>query len=162
MRTNCICLPAISGKQRQNGSIPKSSFLFRKYCAKTITVIKNITVTGFPTMKTSAKRYRIGMLFWNRLMGRDTDRKTFGGSMLYCFRTVRTVWKRMNGQRTGRMFLMPGMNGGARRAGAYTTAAGTGLLYCWLRRQTDNFRFVGGRMTPRYAGSFFIVHMVSL
>lgn len=75
-------------------------------------------------------------------MGRDTDRKTSGGSMRSCSRTARTVWKRMNGQRTGRMFLMPGMNGGARRAGAYTIAAGTGLSYYWLRQQTDKPQFV--------------------
>jgi hypothetical protein len=40
------------------------------------------------------------------------------------------------------MFLMPGMNGGARRAGAYTIAAGTGLSYYWLRQQTDKPQFV--------------------
>ena len=137
MRIDCICLHMISAKQRQKALTPKNSFLFQKYCAKAITEIRNMTATGFPTMKTSAKKYRTGMLFWNRLTGRNTDRKTSVGSMRPCFRTARTVWKRMNGQRTGRMFLMPGMNGGARRAGAYTIAAGTGLSYYWLRQQTD-------------------------
>ena len=142
IRTNCICLPAISARQKQKASTPENSFLFQKYCAQAITEIRIMTATGFPTMKTSAKKYRIGMLFWSRLMGRDTDRKTSGGSMRSCSRTARTVWKRMNGQRTGRMFLMPGMNGGARRAGAYTTTAGTGLSYYWLRQQTDKPQFV--------------------
>ena len=82
------------------------------------------------------------MLFWNRLMEQHTDRMTSGGSIRSCSRMVQTAWKRMNGQRTGRMFLMTAMNGGAHRAGAYTTAAGTGMSYYWLRQQTDIFLFV--------------------
>ena len=139
MRINCTCLPVTAAKRKQKASTPKSCFLFRTYCAKTVTEIRNTTVTGFPTMKTAANRSRTGTRFWSRRMGQNTDRKTSGGSTRSCFRTARKAWKRMNGQRTGRIFLMTGTNGGARRAGAYTTAAGTGLWYYWLRQQTDKF-----------------------
>ena len=80
MRTNCICLPAISARQKQKASTPENSFLFQKYCAQAITEIRIMTATGFPTMKTSAKKYRTGRLFWSRLMGR--------------VRFAITVWKR--------------------------------------------------------------------
>ena len=142
MRTGCICLPVTAAKRKQNASTPESFFLFRTYCAKTVTEIRNMTVTGFPTMKTAAKRYRTGMRFWSRRMGRNTDRKTSGGSTRSCFRTAQKVWKRMNGQPTGRIFLMTGTNGGARLAGAYTTATGTGLWYYWPRQQTDKVIFI--------------------
>lgn len=142
MRIDSICLPMISAKRKQKASTPKNSFLFRKYCVKAFTEIRNTTVTGFTTMKTSANRYRIGMPFWNRLMEQHTDRMTSGGSIRSCSRMVRTAWKRMNGQRTGRMFLMTAMNGGAHRAGAYMTATETGMSYYWHRQQTNIFLFV--------------------